>query len=63
VWRLVYEVLHNPEQLRMDLERMIELEQRSMRHIPQLEMKVWLDKLTEVDQERRGYQKLAAKGS
>jgi site-specific DNA recombinase len=62
VWRLVYEVLHNPEQLRMDLERMIELEQRSMRHNPQLEMKVWLDKLTEVDQERRGYQKLAAKG-
>jgi site-specific DNA recombinase len=62
VWRLVYEVLHDPEQLRVDLERMIELEHRSISRNPELEAKSWLDKLAEADQERRGYQKLAAKG-
>ena len=63
VWSVVYGVLNNPEQLRVDLERMIELEQRNaLRRDPELETKAWLDKLAEVDQERRGYQKLAAKG-
>jgi hypothetical protein len=55
--------MKNPEQLSEDLQRMIELERRGAQGDPEREMKVWLDKLAEVDAERRGYLKLAAKGS
>ncbi len=41
---------------------MIELERRDKRSDPDREAKVWLDKLAGVDQERRGYLKLAATG-
>jgi hypothetical protein len=49
--------------LMKDLERMIELKKRGAHGDPERESKVWLDKLTEVDAERRGYLKLAARGS
>ena len=41
---------------------MIELERWDKRSDPDREAKVWLDKLAGVDQERRGYLKLAATG-
>lgn len=62
VWNFTSELLTKPEQLRADLERMIELEREGVRGDPEREAKGWLDKLAEIDQERRGYQRLAAKG-
>ena len=48
---------------RSDLDAaMIDEERKGMRGDPDQEAKVWLEKLTEVDQERRAYQRLAAKG-
>ena len=58
----MHELLTKPEQLRADLERMIELERTWVRGDPEREAKAWLDKLDEADRERRGYQRLAAKG-
>ena len=51
-----------PEHLRADLKRMIELEREGVRGDPEGEAKAWLDKLAETNRERRGYQRLAAKG-
>jgi site-specific DNA recombinase len=62
VWELVSTLLTDPEQLRVDLDAMIEEERKGMRGDPDQESKMWLDRLTEVDKERRGYQRLAAKG-
>ena len=62
VWELVSELLQDPEQLRADLEEMIEQERESIRGNPHQEIKVWLEKLTEVDRMRSGYQEMAAKG-
>jgi chromosome segregation ATPase len=41
---------------------MIEQERAGLRGDPDQEAKTWLEKLSEVDQERRGYLRLAAKG-
>jgi site-specific DNA recombinase len=62
VWELVSELLQNSEQLRADLEEMIEQERESTRGNPHQETKVWLEKLAEVDRMRSGYQEMAAKG-
>jgi hypothetical protein len=62
VWEEVSGLMKSPETLAADLERMIELENQDKRGDPDREAKVWLDKLAEVDQERRGYLRLAAKG-
>ena len=62
VWDFVRKILLEPEQLRSDLERMIELKREGMRRDPEREAKHWLEKLSEVDQERRGFLRLAAKG-
>jgi site-specific DNA recombinase len=62
VWDYVSGVMKDPEQLRADLDRMIELERKSVRGDPEREAEVWLDKLTEAEGMRRGYQKLAAQG-
>jgi hypothetical protein len=62
VWDEVSDVMKSPETLIADLERMIELERQHKRGDPNREAKVWLDKLAGVDQERRGYLKLAATG-
>jgi site-specific DNA recombinase len=62
VWDEVSDLMKSPETLIADLERMIELERQEKRGDPNREAKVWLDKLAEVDQERRGYLKLAATG-
>jgi site-specific DNA recombinase len=62
VRELVYEAMTHPEQLRADLDRMIELKRQSLRGDPNREAKVWLDKLTELDRKRSGYIDLAADG-
>ena len=60
VWEVVSGLLEDPEQLRSDLDRMIELERRSMRGDPDREQETWLDKLAEVDRKRARYQEMAA---
>ena len=63
VRELVSGLLTDPEQLRADLERMVELERDRLRGgAPHHETKVWLEKLSEMDRERRGYHRLTAKG-
>ena len=60
VWDTISSLLKNPEQLRADLNKMIELERNSMRGDPDKEQKAWLDKLTEADRKRARYQEMAA---
>jgi hypothetical protein len=62
VWDLISGLLKDPERLKARLEEMIEQERTGLRGDPDQEAKAWLEKLSEVDQERRGYLRLAAKG-
>jgi site-specific DNA recombinase len=62
VWDEISGLMKNPEQLRDDIDRMIELEKIGSHGDPGREEKVWLDKPAEVNQMRRGYQEQAAKG-
>ena len=62
VWELVSGLLKDPERIRVGFEEMIKQERAGVRGGPEAEVRAWLDKLTEVDQERRGYLRLAAKG-
>jgi site-specific DNA recombinase len=62
VWGLVSRLLKDPERLRAGLETLIEQERAAMRGDPDREARAWLEKLSEVDQERRGFLRLAAKG-
>ncbi len=62
VWRLVRSLFEEPEQLRADLERMIELECGAMRGDPEREAKTWLNKLSEVDRQRSRAQDMAIQG-
>src|SRR5829696_2693544 len=62
VWNLISRLLKDPERLRAGLEEMIEHERAGLRGDPDQEAKSWLAKLSEIDQERRGYLRLAAKG-
>jgi hypothetical protein len=55
-------LLKDPERLRAGIEAMLEDERAGMRGDPGKEAKVWLAELVEVDQERRGYLRLAATG-
>jgi hypothetical protein len=48
------------QQLRADLDTMIELERSSMRSDPDREAKLWADKLLEVDRKRTRYQEMAS---
>ena len=43
VWEFVFGLLTDPEQLREDMERMVELERKNVRGDPEREAKVWLD--------------------
>jgi hypothetical protein len=58
----VFGLLTDPEQLREDMERMVELERKNVRGDPEREAKVWLDKLAEADRKRSGFQDMAAEG-
>jgi site-specific DNA recombinase len=62
VWNLISGLLKDPRRLKAGLEEMIEQERAGLRGDPEQETKTWLEKLAEVDQERRGYLRLAAKG-
>ncbi|HVF01222.1 MAG TPA: hypothetical protein VNA27_07785 [Rubrobacteraceae bacterium] len=62
LWEVISAILKDPEQLRADLERMIELEREGMRGDPERGAKVWLDKLAEMDRKRSGFQDMAAEG-
>jgi site-specific DNA recombinase len=62
VWDLVSILLKDPERLRAGLEELIEQERAGTRGDPDREANAWLEKLSAVEQERRGYLRLAAKG-
>jgi site-specific DNA recombinase len=62
IWNLVCSVLTDSEQLRDDLEHLIEQERQDMRGDPAREANTWSEKLTEVDRKRSGYIDLAADG-
>ena len=62
VWELVSGLMSDPDQLRRDLERMLELERRAVRGDPQRETKAWLEQLAETDRKRSGFQDMAAEG-
>ena len=62
VWDFVRGALLDPAELCSDLDRAIELERDGRRGDPEAEAKHWLDKLSEVEEERRGFLRLAAKG-
>jgi DNA repair exonuclease SbcCD ATPase subunit len=55
-------ILTHPEQLRADLEELIDRERKSNRRgDPELERKAWMDKLAETHRMRSSYQEQAAK--
>jgi site-specific DNA recombinase len=60
VWNYVSGTMKNPEELRADLDRMIELERRGTRGDPDKEAKLWTEKLAEVDRKRARYQEAFA---
>jgi site-specific DNA recombinase len=62
VWGVVSDLVRDPEQLRADLNRMIEQERRSMRGYPEKVAETCLRKLSEADRKRSGFQDLAAEG-
>jgi site-specific DNA recombinase len=59
VWDMVSDLLKDPERLRADLDKMIELERNGVCGNPEREQKTWLDKLEEVDRKRARYQEMA----
>ena len=63
VWQAVRTGLTDPDQLKADLDRMIELERGVVRGDPDGEAKHWLEKVSASDEERRGFLRLAARGS
>jgi len=62
MWEFVSGVLKDPERVRVGMDALIEQKRAMMHGDPTREAETWLEKLAEVDQERRGYQRLAAKG-
>ena len=63
VWSLVSDTLKDPEQLRDDLDTMIEQERSAGRRgDPKRETRTWLDRLSEVDRKRSAYQDQQAEG-
>lgn len=63
VWDFVSGIFKDPARLRVGLEKRVEEERlKGTRGDPEREAKGWLDKLTEAENERRGYLRLAAKG-
>ena len=62
VWQAVSGYLKDPERLRDDIKRAVELMRQEMRGDPSSEAKAWADKLAEVERKRSGYLDLAAEG-
>jgi site-specific DNA recombinase len=61
VWEVVRNLLTHPEQLRIDLEEMIEHRRRGIRGDPNREANAWLQKIAETDRMRSNYQEMAAR--
>jgi hypothetical protein len=62
VWDFVSGLMKDPKQLREDLERMFDREAGAQRGDPETAEQTWLEKLTELNQMRRGFQEQAARG-
>ncbi len=62
VWHTISTLMQHPEELREGLDAMIEEKRKELRGDPDREIERWLDKMGEVEQERRGYLRLAARG-
>jgi hypothetical protein len=62
VWKFVSDLLQEPEQLREDLERMVERERQELRGDPDRKAKIWLQKISESSRMRSNYQEMAARG-
>jgi Recombinase zinc beta ribbon domain len=60
VWNYVSGVMKDPDALRADLDRMIELETKGPQGDPGKEAKLWAEKLTEADRKRGRYQEAFA---
>jgi site-specific DNA recombinase len=60
VWEAVSGILKDPEQLRADLDAMIELERSATHGDPDKEVTLWTQKLAEVEHKRTRYQEMAA---
>jgi site-specific DNA recombinase len=60
VWNYVSEVMKKLEELRADLDRMIELQRRGTLGDPSKDAKLWAEKLVEVDRKRAKYQEAFA---
>ena len=62
VWGFVCGLLRDPERIREGLDRLIEEERTQAGRDPERDAEFWSRKIAEVEVERRGYQRLAAKG-
>jgi hypothetical protein len=62
VWEFVRGLLRDPERIRAGLDRLIEDERTDAGRDPERDAEFWSRKITEVEVERRGYHRLAAKG-
>jgi site-specific DNA recombinase len=62
MWQFVSGILKDPARIRAGMDALIEQKRGELRGNPERESKAWLERLAEVDQERRGYLRLAAKG-
>ena len=62
MWGFVSGVMKDPERIRVGVDALIERKRAEMRGDPEREATAWLERLAEIDQERRGYLRLAAKG-
>ena len=62
VWGFVRGLLRDLERIRAGLDRLIEEERTHAGRDPERDAELWSRKITEVDVERRGYHRLAAKG-
>jgi hypothetical protein len=60
VWNNVSEAMKNPQELRVDLDRMIELQRRGTQGDPDKDAKLWAEKLVEVERKRAKYQEAFA---
>jgi len=60
VWNYVSEAIRNPEELRADLDRMIECERRWTQVDPGARARLWTEKLAEVERRRARYQEALA---
>ena len=56
VWESIRAILSDPERLRADLDRMIEMKRKTHPATPESEMDNWLEKLAEADEKRAKYQ-------